>query len=349
LNVALFVSVTVITLFVRLTDLMLLEFIVLRSMTPVPAFIFAIVPPNPPTSPPEILLLVSFSVLLLASNVTSSVLATLPVISSVAPLSIWRLLTPLPMLALRSSVSPEIEATMLPEPEIALVPVETVPAPVRVAPIPMVRPELSVSVAPVPARLIVPLVMLSAPFSVRLPVLAISSVWLLLFIATLVADAVFEISRTEAEPLLMFRATLATVPARLSVPPLAVAVPVPSPVILALTVPAPLRFAPLLSVRPEESLNMAPPPRSVILPLVMFSAPVSVRLPVLAISSVWLLLLIATLVAVAVPEISRTDWLALLIPRVTPVTVPTRLRAWPLPPLAIISPFPLIVVAVTVP
>ena len=99
----------------------------------------------------------------------------------------------------------------------------------------------------------------------------------------------------------MFRATPATAPCRFSVPPLAVIVPVPSPVILALTEPAPLRFAPALSVRPEESLNMAPLPRSVILPLVMLSAVVSVRLPVVApISSVWSVVLIAMVVAVAV-------------------------------------------------
>ena len=133
-----------------------------------------------------------------------------------------------------------------------------------------------------------PLVTLSTAVSVRLPVLAISRVWLPLVIAEESVVTVLEISRIggDAAVDVQGHAPLATVPARLSVPPLAVTVPVPSPVILALTVPAPLRFAPLFSVRPEASVNLAALPRSVIVPPVMLSAPVSVRLPVLAISSV---------------------------------------------------------------
>ena len=80
---------------------------------------------------------------------------------------------------------------MVPLPEIALVPVLTLPAPVRVAPVPMVRPKVSVSVAPVPASSIVPLVMLSTSLIVRSPLLAISSVWLaLLIVIALAAVAV---------------------------------------------------------------------------------------------------------------------------------------------------------------
>ena len=67
-----------------------------------------------------------------------------------------------------------------------------------------------------------------------------------------------------------------------SVPP--VAVTVPDPASVAATVPKPVSVAPPPIVRPDESVSV--PPSSLILPLVMLSPPVMVRLPAAPTSSV---------------------------------------------------------------
>src|SRR5439155_983478 len=81
---------------------------------------------------------------------------------------------------------------------------------------------------------------------------------------------------------------LATVPESVSVPPLAVIVPVP--LRFALTLPEPVSVAPLPTIRPAASST--PPTYPTLMPLAMLSATLIVRLPPLPISSVCLALLI---------------------------------------------------------
>ena len=81
-------------------------------------------------------------------------------------------------------------------------------------------------------------------------------------------------------------------------------------------------------------------------PLVMLSAALSVREPALPTSSVWLLLAIAMAPELAVPATSRVEATLLAMASVRPLTLPMRSSV---PPLAITSPLPLIVAAVTLP
>ena len=79
-------------------------------------------------------------------------------------------LSPLATVPDRSSVPPLAVIVPLP----AFIGAATVPKPLSVAPVSIVRPELSVSVPP--ASRIVPLVMLSATLMVRAPPVPISKV-----------------------------------------------------------------------------------------------------------------------------------------------------------------------------
>src|SRR4029077_12125423 len=105
----------------------------------------------------------------------------------------------------------------------------------------------------------------------------------------------------------------------------------------AVTVPWPLRVAPVPTAIPEASFKV--PPDSRIVPLVMLSAAPIVRLPPLPISSVWLALLIEIAdAAVAVPVNFRSEAEAELIVKAGPLlTVPDRVRV---PPEAVIVPVP---------
>src|SRR5207248_1695199 len=129
---------------------------------------------------------------------------------------------------------------------------------------------------------------------------------------------------------------LLTVPDRRSVPLLAVIVPAPAR--FALTVPEPMSVAPLPTVTPEESVSVPPDIR--IVPLVMLSATLIVRLPPLPISSVWLALLIVIAeAAVAVPVNFRSEAEADAIVNDGPLaTVP---ESASVPALAVIVPVPL--------
>src|SRR5437016_4892543 len=86
----------------------------------------------------------------------------------------------------------------------------------------------------------------------------------------------------------MLNATpLATVPVRSSTPPDALTVPAPA--MFAATVPAPLSVAPEPIVRPDASASV--PPAIKMVPLVIDSAALIVRVPALT-SNVWFTLLI---------------------------------------------------------
>ena len=147
------------------------------------------------------------------------------------------------------------------------------------------------------------------------------------------------ISKVEADADEIVRVLpLAKVPVRFKVPPLAVIVPLPA-AMFAATVPAPERVAPEPMVRPELSVSVEDGPTSIILPLVMLSAALMVKLPPLPISSVWLALLIAIALAVAaVLENSKVEAEEVAIVKVLPLaTVPVKFNV---PPLAVTVPVP---------
>jgi hypothetical protein len=141
-----------------------------------------------------------------------------------------------------------------------------------------------------PDNRIVPLVMLSAALIVRLPPAPTCSVWLvLLMLIAFAAVAVPVNSSTDADAVAIVKAgPLLTAPDRFSVPPEAVIVPAPDK--FAVTAPWPLKVAPLPIVIPDASLSVPPDNRMV--PLVMLSAALIVRLPPVPTCSVWLALLI---------------------------------------------------------
>ena len=187
-----------------------------------------------------------------------------------------------------------------------------------------------------PSSLTVPLVMDLAPLIVRLPADPTSNVWLLLVIEmVLAAVAVPENNSVEVDPEWIAKlGPLATEPVRFRTPLLAVIVP-PVPLMDLVTVPDPVRLPPLPMVRAPAPPSV--PPSSLILPLVMLSAAVMLRLPSAPTSSVWLALLIVIAAAdVAVPSILRSELgCVVLIASVRPLTVPVRSSV---PPIAVIVP-----------
>src|SRR5206468_1682505 len=95
-----------------------------------------------------------------------------------------------------------------------------------------------------------------------------------------------------------------TGPLRVSVPALAVIVTAPESA--AVTVPRPLRVAPLPTALPEPSVSL--PPETRMVPLVMPAAGLLVSSPPLPISSVWFaVVMLIALAEVAVPVNLRSD------------------------------------------
>src|SRR5882757_9489338 len=244
-------------------------------------------------------------------------------------------------------IVPALEIGMLTVPEpVMLVFAARVPRPLIVPPS-SVMPLASVSKDEAPSSRIWPLVIVCAPLIVRLPLVPTSSVWLALVIEIAVAAiAVLENFRVDADALAIVNTgPLATVPVRFSRPPLAVTVPAPAAIFAAI-VPKPVSVAPLPIVKPDASVSV--PPSSWILPLVMLSAALIVRLPLAPISSVWAALLIAIAPVVAVLENFSVEADPVAIVNVGPplATVPVRFST---PPLAVTAPVPAAILAATVP
>ena len=235
--------------------------------------------------------------------------------------------TPLATVPFRFSTPPLAVIVFAPLPTATFA--ATVPKPVSDAPLPIEIPLVSVSVPPLST--ILPLVKASAPLMVRLPPVPISSVWLTLLIEIKadVVDAVPENFRVDADAVAIANvAPLATVPARFSTPPLAVIVPVPV-AMFAATVPDPIKSAPLPIVSPDAMVNK--PPSSWIVPLVMLSTALMVRLPAAPICRVWSLSLIEIAAAdIAVPSSFRVELAAVPNCNTTPLsTVPNTLSVPP--------------------